>query len=154
MVDETMIRRQLAEFQSRLARLDDERGALLDIVKGYEALLRATSDLDHISTGPITFPKPAVRSANSKPVGEVSMRSAVAQVVREAGGPLHTKEIMRRAQAMGATTNAKVPLSVVDLVLINLQKKGRAERTAPRTWRWTDMDRPGATVPVASRPTD
>lgn len=145
MVDEAEIRRQLEDYKRRLGGIDDERAALIEVVRSLESLLKAVGRPDHVSEGPLTFP-PA-RTKSSTPVGSVSMRSAVAQVMRDAKGPLHTREVMSRAQAMGASTNAKVPLSVVDLVLLNLAKNGKAERTAPRTWRSTEAAPRGATAP-------
>jgi hypothetical protein len=149
MLDEATIRRQLAEYRGRLARIDDERAALTEVVKSLESLVKAVGEPDHVSNGPITFP-PARPSTGSKPIGSVSMRSAVARVVREANAPIHTREVMARAQAMGATTNAKVPLSVVDLVLLNLKAKGKVERTAPRTWRWTEVEPRNVSTPARS----
>jgi hypothetical protein len=150
MLDEVTIRRQLEDYRGRLARMDDERSALTEVVRSLESLLKAVGLPDHTSGGPPTFPPP--RPKVSTPVGTVSMRSAVAQVMREANGrPLHTREVMARAQAMGASTNAKVPLSVVDLVLLGLLKKGSVEKVAPRTWRWTEVEpRKGVSAPSRS----
>jgi len=145
MLDEATIRRQLEDYRGRLARIDDERSAVTDVVRSLESLLKAVSPPDHKSEGPPTFP--ATRPRSSTPVGSVSMRSAVARVMRSAKRPMHTRDVMAEAQKLGASTNAKVPLSVVDLVLLNLAKKGNVERVAPRTWRWTEAEPLGAEAP-------
>lgn len=132
-MDEATIRQQLAEFKERLSRIDDERQALQDIVKGYETLLRAMSGPDYRSD---TLPNFPAKPKSSAPVGSVSMRSAVAQILREADSPLHSREILKRATAMGASTTAKFPTSVVDLVALDLTRKGSARKVAPRTWEW------------------
>jgi hypothetical protein len=136
MMDEATIRRQLAEFKNRLAHMDEERDGLRKIVEGYETLLRAMSATE---TGPEPSPARSKRhGAKNAPVGAVSMRSAITRVLYEASGaPLHSKEILARAEALGATTNAKAPLSVVDLVLLGLASRGRVEKVAPRTWKWS-----------------
>jgi hypothetical protein len=141
MMDETTIRRQLADFENRLAHIDDERQALQDIVKGYQTLLRAMSDPDEASSRPITFPASlAMSKASSTIVGSVSMRSTVARVLREAGGrAMHSREILEMAEKAGARTTAKDPVAVVDLVVLGLQQKGKVEKAGPRTWRWTDQ---------------
>lgn len=158
MIDESTVRRELAGYEARLAQMDGERNALQDMIKAHKAWLTTMTAPDHVSPEPPSFPPSRATPPATKvsvPVGEVSMRSAVVRVMRDAGGTaLHTREVLVRAERLGARTNAKVPLSVVDLILLNLMKKGRTERTAPRTWRWTDMDRPGVAVSVASRPTD
>lgn len=147
MLDEATIRRQLDQYKSRLTHIDDERKALTDIVKGLESLLRAVTEPDYVSTEPVGFPR-AKNVPSSKPVGTVSMRSAVAKVMREANRPMHTREVMDRVTAMGATTTAKAPLSVVDLVLLNLGKKGKVTKTAPRTWRWTEIEPRAVSTPA------
>jgi hypothetical protein len=134
-MDEATIRRQLAEFENRLSRMDDERQALLDIVKGYQTLLRTMAMPDYESAEPPDFPPGRTIRPTSIPPA-ISMRSAVARVLREAGAPIHSKEILARVQALGASTTAKEPVSVVDLVVLGLQQRGKVEKVGPRTWRW------------------
>ncbi len=129
MIDEGTIRRQLAEFRARLAQLEEERQAIEGIVSGYETLLRTMGSEKPAAP----LPAPAV----SLPVGKVSMRSAVRHVLEQAKEPLHSRDILARAQAMGASTTAKYPGSVVDLVVLGLAQRGLVTKTAPRTWRWT-----------------
>ena len=136
-MDEPTIRRQFSEFKNRLARIHDEQQALQDIVKGYETLLRAMAEPDYQSSGPLDFPAPPGAPLN-KPI--VSMRSAVARILQDAAGsPVHSREILERAQAMGASTTAKQPVSVVDLIVLGLLNKKKVEKVAPRTWRWISV---------------
>ena len=70
------------------------------------------------------------------PLPAISYRSAVLRVLREAHGePLHTKEIARRAEAVGGKSAAKDPIAITDLVIHNLAKSHPVTKTAPRTWR-------------------
>lgn len=134
-MDEPTIRRQLADFKARLVQIDDERQALLDIVKAYETLLRTMQPPDIKNPRELVFP-PA-RPAPS-PKQPISMRGAIKRVLKEsAGGPgVHSREILERAMAMGATTTAKDPVAVVDLVVLGFAQKGLVEKISPRTWRW------------------
>lgn len=145
MLDEASIRRNLSEVENRLAHMDDERAALQEIAKGYRALLKALAPPDQTSPEPPTFPKlKAVGSADggarggksSTVVGTVSMRATVARVLQDARGPLHSRDIFERAHRLGAATTAKDPTSVVDLVVLDLSKKGLVEKVGPRTWVW------------------
>lgn len=136
MLDEQAIRRQLSDVLDRLAHLDDERAALEDIASGYRKLLRARGEPDQGNTGSITF-LPSVDRQPSGVVGQIPFRSTVHQVLRDAKGtPLHSAAILEAVRHLGAGTRAKNPLSMVDLVVTGLVKQGKAEKVAPRTWRW------------------
>lgn len=137
MLDESTLRRQLAEVENRLAHIDDERQALQDLSKAYRALLKAMSAPDGASAEPPTFPQLTLPRKSSTVVGKVSMRSAVARVLQEAGNrPMHSRDVYTAAQRLGAETTSKDPSSVVDLVIFDLNKRGKVERVGPRTWRW------------------
>lgn len=136
MLDEKSIRRHLADVESRLARIDDERQALQDLVKGYRSLLKAMAAPDGESAEPPIFPQLSLPTKRSTVVGKVSMRSTVAEVLEGASEPLHSRDIYARAKQKGAATTSKDPISVVDLVVLDLFKKGKVEKTAPRTWIW------------------
>lgn len=119
-MDERSVRAQLVETKDRLRQVDEEREILLSLIHGFEGWLRlhgaALPDIPH---------------------GSVSMRSAVRRVLQEAhGAPIHTKEILKRAMEIGASTQADRPESVVDLTALTLSKKEPVERVGPRTWRW------------------
>jgi hypothetical protein len=135
-LDEKSIRHHLDEVENRLGRIDDERQALQDLVKGYKALLKAMIAPDGTSSEPPTFPQLTLPTRRSTVVGKVSMRSAVAEVLQGASEPLHSRDIYARANRMGAATTSKDPTSVVDLVVLDLFKKGKVEKVAPRTWQW------------------
>jgi hypothetical protein len=134
MIDDKTIRTELAEWQAALAEHDANRQPIADIVKGLEALLRVRPGPTRVASP--TMPTAELRTNRSAPVGAVSMRSAVIRVLQSAGRPMHVRDILAEAERLGAATNAKSPQGVVGLVLLNLHKKGRAERTAPSTWRW------------------
>lgn len=137
MLDDKTIRHQLAEIENRLAQMDDERLALQDIAKGFRALLKATSAPDQPSSEHPAFPQLPLPKKTSTIVGSVSMRSAVARVLQQAGArPMHSRDVYAGAQRLGAATTAKDPTSVVDLVIFDLHKKGLVEKVGPRTWRW------------------
>ena len=108
---------------------------------GLESLLRL--GLYPTAGGPAMrlFDLPANGSSNV-PKGKVSLRSTVLQVIRDARGQsLHTAEIYKRARAAGASTEAKNPPAIIDLVSYSLKKSGQPiEKSAPRTWRWVGED--------------
>jgi hypothetical protein len=142
MMDEATIRHQLADYRNRLEHMDDERKALQQIVEGLESLLRATGSAP---SGTKAANKPATAKvavkASNVPVGSISMRSAVMEYMRNAKSePRHSRDVLAGVSALGAHTNAKEPISVIDLVLLGLVKKGRVEKVAPRTWRWIGGD--------------
>jgi hypothetical protein len=140
-IDRKTIQNQLVEFRNRLARLEDERGALQGIIKGYEVLLKAgdpgytspsANSLGGGSPATITI----TGSVGGPATVSVSMRSTVARVLREANGPIRSKDILDRARELGADTNAKNPVSVIDLYIRRLIADGKVKKVAPRTWRW------------------
>ena len=145
MIDEETIRSQLADFQARLTEIDEERQAILGIVKGYEALLRARTTPRDV---PVTLPRQQLPLKASVPVGAVSMRSAVGRVLRSAGRPMHSRDILTEAIRLGAATNAKAPESVVSLVLTSLKKQGKVERVSPGTWQWVQARTDGDGAPM------
>jgi len=136
MLDEKAIQKQLREIENRLAHIDDERTALQDIAKGFRALLKAMSAPDQPASEPPRFPQLPLPTKSSTVVGTTSMRSAVARVLQEARGPLHSRDVYERAHRLGAATTAKDPTSVVDLVILDLSKKGLVDKVGPRTWLW------------------
>lgn len=134
MLDEKAIRRQLVEFEGRLVSLDDERQALLDVVKGYKALLKAMSAPDSVTREP--FPQLTLPTRSSAVVGSISMRSAVPTVLERSAQPMHSRDVWEAVQRLGAATAAKDPIAVVDLVILGLHQRGKVEKVGPRTWRW------------------
>lgn len=79
----------------------------------------------------------------SRTKGTIGMVTAVLNVLKEAKGePMHVREILPRALAMGAITESKDPANVVDLVAFNLRRDGKpVEKVAAKTWRFIgDLD--------------
>ena len=131
MMEEKTVREHLAEVREALKKNEEEREFLLSVLRGYEGWLRLRGSngrqLEFVES----------KAGPSAPKGTVSFRSAVLTVVREAHGePLHSKEILRRARAMGATTTAKQPEAITDLMCYSLKKNYPLEKVAGRTWRW------------------
>ena len=133
-MDEGAIRKTLEELTGELDQLEARRQAILTAQKGLEALLGLRSKPEMQTELQLPTPNP------TKQKGTRSLRSAVKQVIQDArGSPLHSKEILKRARAMGASTAAKDPVAIIDLVMSSLRRDGGpVERTAPRTWRWTE----------------
>lgn len=133
-MDEMSIRNQLEEVRTELERLDTERQVLLDLHSALEAWLRV-----HPSTGGVQLALPEeVETRRNETKGEVSTRSAVLQVLKQARGePLLAKEILKRAEALGARTTARRPASIIDLTAHSLQKSGTPiEKVDTKGWRW------------------
>jgi hypothetical protein len=130
-MDAKMAREQLRELNDQIKALDDEREVLLSLINGYNGWLRL-----HGESPP--EPRKAVQRSNV-PAGDVSLRSAVLTVLKQAhGSPVHVREILARITTMGAVTRAKSPEKVIDLVAYNLKtRKGEPlERVSPRSWRY------------------
>lgn len=140
-MDEKKARRQLQDVKVALNKLDEEREFLVSLIHGYEGWLRLHGSSNGAATLTVR-PRAARQSgaARTAPKGSVSLRQAVLQIVREAqGSPVHIREILARALAMGAATNAQHPERIVDLVAYNLKSRSNQplERVSPRSWRWT-----------------
>lgn len=143
-MDATMARQQLRELNESLAKVDEEREVLLSLIKGYEGWLRLHGRKATDETPPslVAVPRPRQRPPTAPPrtlKGSISLRKAVLQVLREAHGePVRVGEILARATAMGAITNAKSPDKIIDLVAYNLKTRSDQpiERVSPRSWRW------------------
>jgi HB1, ASXL, restriction endonuclease HTH domain len=122
------VTRQLENIQIELRELERRREVLGKLLANYQEL----SDIT-------TIPEISTRSGNNQVRGSVSLRSAVLEVLKNAEGPLKTKEIWKRVAAMGAITHSKNPSSVVDLTLYQLRKSGQpTQKTAPATWQYQE----------------
>lgn len=144
-MDKTTAKGELRAVQERIAVIDLERDALLKWRDGLESwlALQGTNGSASVATAKVVQPKLGLggpKSAPSgKPVGTVSLRSAVLDIVREAGGrPLAATDILRLARSRGADSAAKNPEQVVDLILYTLRKRNHQplERVDKGTWRW------------------
>ena len=133
-MDEESARKMLDEFKGQLAKNEEEREALIALVKGLEGWLRIHATITQQTLFEGSLPA-------GKPKGTVSLRRAVVEVLKEARGePLHVKEIFRRVSAKGARTGAKSPLGAIDLTCYSILKyhPKALEKVRPRTWRWTE----------------
>jgi hypothetical protein len=151
-MDVPTVRQHLRELNERMTQLQEEEGVVRNLIVGYEGWLRLHGANGHAATArPPEIvattkarpkspekPIPTVRPS-SRPKGKESLNRTVLRIVQEAHGqPLHTSEILARAQAKGARTAAKKPERVIDLLLYSHRNRARApvERVGPLTWRW------------------
>jgi hypothetical protein len=150
-MDETSVRQTLSQLREELARFDDERNVVVNLIRNYETWLRLRGK--DVGGGPpivIRAPTidataavigPVLRPVDAPVEGGPSFRGSVLKVLKDAHGePLHAKEILRRVEAAGASTEAKNPLSVVALAIRSLSKNQPIEKAGPRTWRWSGAD--------------
>jgi hypothetical protein len=146
-MDAATVRKHLAEITTQLGRNEDEHEVLISLQRGYEGWLRLNPEASPAPapTPPMApmFDVPPMK--RGKPVGSVSFRGAVLQILRDARGePLNVREILPRALALGAATNAKNPLGAVDLMAHSLKRSHPVEKVGPRTWRYGAAKRDGA----------
>jgi hypothetical protein len=134
-MNEEMIREVLDGIKRELDNIEERQKALRAAHDGLESLLRL--GIPFKGGGLPLFSLPP--NGSNEPKGRVSYRSTVLRVIKEARGqPLHTAEIHRRARQLGASTAAKDPTAITDLLGYSLLKSGQPiEKCAPRTWRWT-----------------
>lgn len=133
-MDAKTARAHLAEVQGQLARNEDEHEVLISLARGYEGWLRLNPE--PVSQLPLSLESGSRSRSESK--GNRSLRGAVLQVIKDARGePITTREILNRALALGAATQATNPLGAVDLMAYSLKKGHPVEKVGPRTWRWT-----------------
>jgi hypothetical protein len=157
-MDEPTVRKQLSELRDELARFDDERNVIVNLIRNYETWLRLRGK-DVGSGPPVVLRVPTIDAtatvraptlhAEDAPAAEggPSFRGSVLKVLKDAHGePLHAKEILRRVEAAGASTEAKNALSVVALAIRSLSKNQPIVKAGPRTWRWAGQD---ASIPPA-----
>lgn len=159
-MNDSAIRGLIEEFRTDLAALEQRRTALLDGIKALENVLAtaapASANGNAVPTiAPSWVPVPSVvadetqpyqaRPGHSATKGTISLRRSIRQVLLDAHGePLTADEILRRIEAMGARTEAKDPVGVVDFAAYSLKLSGLPlEKVGRRTWRWaTERDQP------------
>lgn len=139
-MDEKAARALLEEAKTKLVSIEEQREVWLAAVQMAEGWLRVYGSAEK-PTVQSSLPGLAKRSRGrrSSQKGDVSLRSAILQVLKDArGAQLHSKEILNRVRGLGADTKAKDPVGIIDLVAINLKTRSDTpiERVAPRTWRW------------------
>jgi len=154
------IREQLGEIQAQLERVEAERAALLSLAEAYENWLRiydppasggktsavATAHLN----GRATVAAKATVKRSSAVKGKMSVRGAIREVLIAArGSHLHSAEIWRRAQALGATTDVSPAEDLVDLNLVSIRKRDpRFKKVGVRTFAFVE----GSTVEMQREP--
>ncbi len=136
-MEEKAVREQLEAARKDLRRVDEERDVLISMIRGCEGWLRlhGVKPME-----PVAQPALPMKAPNgSDGATAISLRSALLQVLKDAHGEaLHVREMVPRALRLGASTNAKSPVTVADFMLDLLKKnKGEPiEKIAPRTWRY------------------
>ncbi|MGH2454837.1 MAG: hypothetical protein ACRDHD_01055 [Candidatus Limnocylindria bacterium] len=145
-------REELRKVVSRLAVVEAERDALLNLRAGYQSLLRLAERAENPTKAAApprvaaTAAKRAATAAAAKhtnqPKGEVSLQSTVLKIIRDAAGePMHAREIWVRAQALGVVSDSKEPEKIVELLAYRAKKQGLPyERVGKLTWRWAGED--------------
>lgn len=136
-VNRGVLRERLKASRKRLSRLQKQKEQVesnLATVTNYVQYLESLRSL----TTTIADQKPkegkhrlvvrrALRAAPRQTMGVVAY-----EVIRQAGRPLHLKEIVERLQAQGKLRNAKRPIVAVRNTLTRLKKQFR--KTKPATF--------------------
>ncbi|MGA3056920.1 MAG: hypothetical protein ABSE70_02610 [Candidatus Limnocylindrales bacterium] len=137
-MDDQKLQERLHEAQIELRLLDKEREALVDWIRAVERLVA-------LRTGgkkPATVTEPPMQLRMPAGPKAPSMRGTVLRVLQEAHGePLSAREILRRAQALGANTESKDPEATVDLMGYSLRNTHPEMEKIPgrgRIWRWVE----------------
>ena len=130
-MDRDTMRRQMEYIRDELNRLDEERGALAAMLRGYEAWFRAKPENGRKPQRQLPL---GVPGRGGKPKGSVSFRKGMITVLQQARGePLDDEELWRRMQDTGVKSDSKNPLGFVRLTADRLEG---AEKVSPKTWRW------------------
>lgn len=131
-MDATSIRDQLNETRARLEQVEEEREILTTLIAGFEGWLRLHPIAAAVTA---TASLPPVSHQNFAK-GTISLRAAIRQALEESVGEVvHTRDLYHRALALGAITESKQPLNVVDLHLAHLRKNMDIEVLGQRRWR-------------------
>ena len=134
-MDEKAIRQRHGEIREALIKNEKEHEVLLSLLRDYESWLGLFASGD-VAMPQLQFPM-ALRQSKRATKGAVSLRSAVLKALKDVGGaPLHSSEIWARVQAMGAATESREPVNMVDLTAHSLRKTGQVKKVGARTWCW------------------
>jgi hypothetical protein len=125
------MRKQMEDVRDELNRLDGQRVALEQILRGYEAWFRSLPENGTRSQHQLKLP---VGGRGGATKGSIGIQNAFKEVLKQARGePLPNAEIWLRMQEKGAKSDAKRPLGIIDLIG---KRVPEAEKVAVRTWRW------------------
>ncbi len=121
--------REYDDLEAQRRQIDDDLGALAALITGYKAFLRHAAGDDEDDE----LPLPA-----HGPKGTISVRDATIEVMRtHPGRRMHVNEILDKARALGARTDARAPANMIDknLVLLMNGPMPAIERLGGRVWR-------------------
>ncbi|MBA4181408.1 MAG: hypothetical protein C0506_12525 [Anaerolinea sp.] len=155
-MDSKAANEQLIWVRTQLAQLDKEREALAKIESGLVEWLNLQQPHPQPQLTPtaVKMDGPKISAAGhpyeNKAKGSISMRAAIRQILAESPNQdIHTKEILDRARVMGAVTDAKNPLGVIDLNMARfLEIMPGLEKVRGRKWRF---NQPTANAAGAAR---
>lgn len=125
MLNERGVRDQLTEVRNALAKMDEEKKAL----QAIEGSLVRWLDLHSVQEAQLPLQAPATngKADKFKTLGTIKFEEAIIRALRNReGNPMSSKDILAAAQGIGAKTNAKDPLKVVEWYLYDIQHKNRA----------------------------
>jgi hypothetical protein len=128
---------QLDELDTLLANLKGEQAALADLVRAVEGYVTVRGQrTDRRRDAVVQQPQLAglkTRNSRNAVKGSISIRKAIAEVLREAKRPMKADEIWGFAYDKGARTNSKRPEAIVALTCNGMDE---VEKIAPRTFQW------------------
>ncbi len=118
---------EISKLRSELETLDRKRDTAQALLKAWEDYLDVNASASKTVKG----------SKKNKPVGKVSMRSAIEHVLKRSNSPLTTQQIWEEVQELGASTTSKNPRAIIDLTTYQLKNSGRpVTKVSPATWAW------------------
>jgi hypothetical protein len=131
---ETVYSDAITEAQRELETLKKRHADLLDKIKALELFIRSGSALVGRAV-PLSSVAEGVPGAPPLTNG-IPIADQVAHILKEAGKPLHIKEIIRRLRAVRNLTGKNVTANVI----VSLKRRGNQFRkTAPNTFALGDQ---------------
>ena len=128
---------QADQLDTLLADLKTEQLALGDLIRAVEGYI-ALRGRQSPQRREAALQQPELTGLQTKKgtnaiKGAISIRRAIADVLREAKRPLKADEIWRFAYERGARTSSKRPEAIVALTCNGMDE---IEKVAPRTFQW------------------
>lgn len=123
-----------------LAHLKDEYATLGNAIASLERYLAIRANAPDVDAAPSAQQQrlipPGGNGENpTAPKGTVSIRSAIAAVLKEAQRPMHAKEIWEQCYKRGARTAAKRPEAIVALSSVGIDN---VKKVGPRIFQWDE----------------